>query len=205
MIDQIESLKDAHAGEMDNLKSKHTQEIKELKTKHSHEMGNLLLKQEELEHSLAEATTLNTLFDRKMESLVVHLYSKQAKVDKLLSNGGNVAKFMAEQSCEYLRTIFPDEYKSSPLSDEINNILDEGMEGMQSGGMNKNDVMDEGIQEVPGAAIVFPVLNVDNPSTEVDTLDNQENILDTMAEEELPSFTTDIAGVPLSMDECLNL
>ncbi|KAI3867368.1 hypothetical protein MKX03_036495, partial [Papaver bracteatum] len=65
--------------------------------------------------------------------------------------------------------------------------------------------MDEGTQEVPGAANVFPVLNVENPSTEVDTLDNQEKLLDTMAEEELPSSTTDIVGVPLSMDECLNL
>ncbi|KAI3846245.1 hypothetical protein MKX03_028536, partial [Papaver bracteatum] len=65
--------------------------------------------------------------------------------------------------------------------------------------------MDEGTQEVPAAANVFPVLNVEDPSTEVDTLDNQEKLLDTMVEEALPSFTTDIAEVPLSMDECLNL
>ncbi|KAI3882011.1 hypothetical protein MKX03_014580, partial [Papaver bracteatum] len=159
-----------------------------------------------------------------MESLVEHLSSKQPEVDELLSKGGNVAKFMAEQACEYMRTVFPDEYKSSLLNDEVNNILNQQVdEGMESGGrsVDKNVVMDEGIQAVPDASMdegtqevsedarrpdrIFPVLTVENPSTGVDTSNNQEKILDTMAEEELPSFPTDSAGVPLSMNQCLNL
>ncbi|KAI3854737.1 hypothetical protein MKX03_015002, partial [Papaver bracteatum] len=209
---------------MENLRVRHTQEIKELTRKHSEEIRNLLLKHQELGHSLAEAKTSKTLFDRKMESLVEHLSSKKPEVDELLSKGGNVAKFMAEQACEYMRTVFPDEYKSSLLNDEINNILNQQVdEGMESGGRNvdKNVVMDEGIQAVPDAAMdegtqavpdaarrhahIFPVLTVENPSTGVDTSNNQENILDTLAEEELPSFPTDSVEVPLSMDQCLNI
>ncbi|KAI3858517.1 hypothetical protein MKX03_018814, partial [Papaver bracteatum] len=209
---------------MENLRVRHTQEIKKLTRKHSEETKNLLLKQQELEHSLAEETTSKTFFDRKMESFVEHLYSKKPEVDELLAKGGNVAKFMAEQACEYMRTVFHDEYKSSLLNDEINNILNQQVdEGMESGGWNvdKNVVMDEGIQAVPDVAMdegtqavsdaarrpahIFPVLTVENPSTGVDTSNNQEKILDTMAEEELPSFRTDSAEVPLSMDQCLNI
>ncbi|KAI3842555.1 hypothetical protein MKX03_034421, partial [Papaver bracteatum] len=224
MTGQIESLQDTYVGDMENLRVRHTQEIKELTRKHSEEMGNLLLKHQELEHSLAEATTSKTLFDRKMESLVEHLSSKQPEVDELLAKGGNVAKFMAEKSCEYMRTVFPDEYRSSLLNDEINNIMDQqGDEGMESGvqSVDKNVFIDEGIQDVPDAAIdegtqavseasrrpahIFPVLTVDNPSSGVDTSNNQEKILDMIAEGDLPSFPKDSAEVPLSMDQCLNL
>ncbi|XP_026423679.1 uncharacterized protein LOC113319649 [Papaver somniferum] len=93
------------------------------------------------------------------------------------------------------------------------------------GNVNENVVLDEGMQAVEDAAMdevtqaasdaameaarrpspVFPVLTVENPSTQVDTSNIQEKLLDTMAEEELPSFPIDSTRVPLSMDQCLNL